>query len=102
MRKSLVCVIALAVMLCACGSKDSADKLAGRRVEGSGTIVEEQRQGDEFNQVSLQGVGDLKVSLGDEQRLLVKAEDNLLPHIVTKVQGRRLLIQFAEGFDDVQ
>ena len=52
---------------------------------GSGHIVSETRQVAGTNAVSLAGVGDLTIVQGEPESLVIEAEDNLLPHIRTRV-----------------
>jgi len=65
-------------------------------VRGSGEIDSEERSVSSFNKVELNGVGTLYITQGDEEKLKVEAERNILPHIESKVRGNTLII----GFED--
>jgi hypothetical protein len=51
------------------------------------------------DKVSLEMEGDLDIQVGDEEQLIVEAEDNLLPYILTEVRGGRLTIHTQNGAD---
>lgn len=60
---------------------------------GSGTSVQESRTVSGFDQVVLTGFGDVSISFGDTESLLVEADDNLLTYINTWVRGGVLYIE---------
>jgi hypothetical protein len=66
-------------------------------VRGSGDVTEEERSVSGFTGVDLSGVGHVTISLGDEERLIVEAEENLLPYIETEVRGGMLVIGTRDG-----
>lgn len=61
-------------------------------VKGSGNVVSEKRPVPAFDQIKLEGQGNVIISRGEIQSLVVKADDNILPHIATIVEDRRLII----------
>lgn len=63
-------------------------------VRGSGNVVNETRQVSEFDSIAFSGSGDVIVTQGDTEGLVVEAEDNLLPYIRTDVRARTLHIYF--------
>lgn len=69
----------------------------GCALRGSGNVIEEQREVSDFNEVRLNGIGNLIIEMGDEESLRIEAEDNLLPHIVAEVSGETLTIEFKTG-----
>lgn len=48
-----------------------------RNVHGSGTVVEETRVLEDFTEVVLSEEGDLFIEVGDQEQLVIQAEDNL-------------------------
>lgn len=66
-------------------------------VRGSGNIISEDRAVSGFNEVSVSGSGDLFIEQGDEESLTIKAAENILPLITTKVSGSSLTIDFKSG-----
>jgi hypothetical protein len=81
-------VIATAVML-------AALVLAGcgvGLVVGSGKTVTEEREISGVEGVALSFVGDLQITQGDEEKLVITADDNVLPLITTEVNNGILTI----------
>jgi hypothetical protein len=65
-------------------------------LEGSSRSVTEIRQVSGIRRVSLDNQGDLSIMLGDTESLVVEAEDNLMPYIITDVRDGELRI-YNEG-----
>ena len=61
------------------------------RVVGSGHLATETRNVSGFHAVNLESSGDVVITQGDTEGLTVEAEDNLLPLIVTEVDGKGVL-----------
>jgi hypothetical protein len=59
---------------------------ACKTVKGSGTVVKERRDVSGFDGIALAGSGAVIVTQGDEESLVIEAEDNLIPLIETKVE----------------
>jgi hypothetical protein len=68
-------------------------------VRGSGNVVSEERPVSGIDLVSLETEGDMTIQVGDEERLTVEAEDNLLPYIITEVRSGRLLVRTQNGVE---
>lgn len=66
--------------------------LALNHVKGSGKVVEETRNLAPFSKIESQGSTDVVVTIGSPSRVVVKADDNILPLITTSVTGDSLLI----------
>ena len=64
----------------------------GKSVEGSGNIITDEREVSEFNKVHLKGSGNVFLSLGEKQSLIIKTDDNIMPLIKTDVSGKKLTI----------
>jgi hypothetical protein len=67
--------------------------------QGSGVLVSEDRELGDFNQVSLEGIGELTITQGDRPALTITAEDNVIDKIITEVRGDTLVISFQKGFN---
>jgi hypothetical protein len=66
------------------------------RVEGSGIVTSETRSLSDIRGISLASVGDVEVVIGDEESIVIEAEDNLIPFITTDVTDGVLTIGFTE------
>lgn len=61
-------------------------------IKGSGTIKSETRQISDFKRVALEGAADVIITPGETYSVRIEADDNLLPHITTKIEGGELEI----------
>jgi hypothetical protein len=61
-------------------------------VRGSGNVVSQDRPVDEFDRVTLSGVGTLYISQGDDISLTIEAESNIQPLLEAEVRGNTLEI----------
>jgi hypothetical protein len=64
---------------------------------GSGPVVSEERDVSGFNRLAHSSLGNVEIELGEVDALTVEAEENLLPFIVTEVQGDTLVIGTQPG-----
>ena len=85
-RKAILVGIALLVFTCI--------GLVGcvAPIRGSGNVVEEKREVSGFDRVRLDGIGELILTQGDDESLVIEAEDNLMEYIKTSVRGDELII----------
>ena len=81
----------LAMALSACNVISSNFKPEVNKViNGSGNVISETRKVSGFNSVSLSGIGELTIKVGDEESLLIEAEDNLVPLLTSEVSQGKL------------
>ncbi len=66
-------------------------------VQGSGTIVTEEREIGAIDTVELSGIGRLEIVQGDSAKLTVEADDNLMQYIKTESGNGTLKISFRSG-----
>ena len=71
-------------------------------VQGSGTVQSEERTVSGFDQILLEGSGDIFVEVGDTESLTIEAEDNLLPLLSSEVKGSRLELRTRESISPTQ
>jgi predicted small secreted protein len=62
-------------------------------ISGSGDVVEEERPVSGFSGVHLSGIGTVTIELGDQEALVIEAEDNLLEYFETGVRNGTLWIE---------
>lgn len=94
-KKFVVIVAVLAVLglsLTACTSNGFYNPLTNKTISGSGEVITESRDVSNFEQVDLQGIGNLEIIQGDEEALTITADDNLMQYITTEVVGDTLEI----------
>ena len=62
-------------------------------VRGSGNIIKDKRQLSEFTSMSVSGSIKVEVKTGTEASLIVEADDNIMPYVVTNVSDKNLSIK---------
>lgn len=63
-----------------------------RTIKGSGQVTSETRPASGFTGVDLQTTGDVTITIGKVDSVVVEADDNILPLLKTEVIGSQLLI----------
>jgi hypothetical protein len=98
-RRGLVVLAVLTLMASslACSFCFSIPVPGLQAVRGSGDVVEETRDVSGFTGVSLETIGDLYIEVGEQEGLLIEAEESLIPYIETEVQNDVLEIGTASG-----
>ena len=66
-------------------------------IRGSGDIETEEREVFGFDEIQFTGIGNLIIEQGDEESLIVEADDNIIGLIETEVRGDELHIGFRRG-----
>ena len=65
-------------------------------IEGSGTVISEEREVQDFDRIQLTGAGDVIITQGQLELVTVEADDNLLPYIETEVRAGKLILGFTD------
>lgn len=68
-------------------------------IQGSGVIVEEDRQVFGFSRIDFRSAGSVSVQPGAREELRIRGDDNLLAYVTTDVQGGVLTMRTRTGFD---
>jgi len=89
---SLVAVLALSMLAC---SLVTINPTGREVVRGSGDIISEARPVRGVKAVQLRTLGTLHIEFGDQEKLVVEAEDNVLPYIETEVRDGTLSIRIS-------
>ena len=67
-------------------------------VKGSGVSVTESRELDAFHKIDLACAGDVEVSIGSPQAVVVTGDDNIVPLITTELSEGRLIIECEKRY----
>jgi hypothetical protein len=96
----LGCLLALPGTLAtaADGGWQSVQRDGQRMVTGSGRIVTQQRAVGNFSRVELRGSTDIEVRLGAAPSLAVRADDNILQQITSRVENGTLILDTRGSF----
>jgi hypothetical protein len=63
-------------------------------IRGSGDMVTVERVVGDFDRISVMGSGDITITQGEKQSLVVRIDDNLLEFLQTEVDGNKLILGF--------
>ncbi len=64
-------------------------------------VVTEKREVRDFNQIALQGIGQILLVQGDQESLAIEAEQDLLPKLKSEVEGGKLVLGWKSWLDNV-
>lgn len=64
---------------------------------GSGDVIEQERNVSGISSVRVANQGDLFITLGSEEKLIIEAEDNLLEYIESNMRGGELVLSTRSG-----
>lgn len=77
----------------------SAFTIRNERITGSGNIKQEVRSQNPFKSISTSGNYNVYIQQGSKRDIQIEADDNLLPYIITTVDGNELRINTKKGYD---
>lgn len=98
MRKNIVVLIWAGITsLVILGCNVVTNSMRQETVRGSGSVMAEERSVEGVRRVEMASIGDLAIEIGDEERLAIEAEENLLPYIESNVSGGKLTLETRRG-----
>lgn len=81
-------ILVIVFLLTACSVKT---------IQGSGEIIDEVRDVSGFSKIELDGLGRVIITQGEEESLTIRADENLLQYITTKVSANTLQFKFESN-----
>lgn len=90
MKKYIIAVLLLIAVIAAAGCVNQS-------TTGSGNVVNESRAASGFNQIDLNGTGEIIITQGNNESVTVEAEDNVMKYIKTSVSNNKLSITFENN-----
>jgi hypothetical protein len=69
-------------------------------IEGSGNVISELREVQDFDRIQLTGAGDVFITQEGVELVTVEADDNLLPYIETEVRAGNLMLGYTDEVMD--
>jgi putative autotransporter adhesin-like protein len=79
-------IVLLVLVLSSCGYANMGC------IDGTGNIVKNERNLDEFDKIVIKGSSDVYLKQGANQSVTVETDDNIMEHIITDVDGGTLTI----------
>lgn len=90
--------ICLALLLASAATSCKMDIELPNRVSGNGNIITEKREThSSFSKIYVSNAFEVEVLQANEFEVVVKADDNLIPHIITEVVDNTLKIKFENN-----
>jgi hypothetical protein len=74
------------------------DGIPSQRITGSGNTAIEGREISGFDRIKVRSIGEVEIIQGDNDGVVIEADDNLLPYITTRVLAGELVIETKPGF----
>lgn len=71
----------------------------GERITGSGTPASKDFQISNVHSVEHAAIGSLEILQGENESLVIEADDNILPYIIANVSGGELTIKLQRGYN---
>lgn len=69
-----------------------------KKIKGEGEVKSEVRITDTYDKISIAGAFNVQLRLGEEGKVTIKAEENLIKHIVTENRGNKLVVKAEDGY----
>ena len=91
----LVCVSLVAALSSGCSFHYSLG--GGPTYFGSGVKLVDTRDVRDFDEIDVLGATDVRVRVGEQTRIVVSGDDNLIDHVLTEVDGRTLEVRMENG-----
>jgi hypothetical protein len=86
---STVLILALGLQACSL-LPDDLPKIT----RGSGKVVSEERPVEAFDSIQLDGAGEVSIEQGDAAKVVIEAEENILPQLTSEVKDGTLLLGY--------
>ena len=67
-------------------------------ISGNGNVKDETRALSKINTIKTSGSIDIEISNGSDYSLTVQNDENLIPYVVTEVDGGKLNIHYKDGY----
>lgn len=91
MRKGITLLIALGMVV-------SVQAQWGKKIKGNGKVVTIERSTSDYDEVAVSGWFDVYLVNGNEGKLTIKGEENLLEYLITEVKDDKLVIKPKKGY----
>jgi hypothetical protein len=90
-------VVALLFATLACRISFPSVEISVSGVTGSGNVTRDDRDVSGITSVRVANQGDLVITMGDEEALVIEAEDNLQEYLKSNVRGGELILETRDG-----
>ncbi len=79
------------------------ESIASEKKKGSGNIISQERKVEKFSAITVKGIAHVHLTQGTPQKVEVKADDNIIDDVTTKVNNEELIIDLNDDdkYDDI-
>lgn len=92
--KNTIATFILAILFV---STTNAQNWGNKKIKGNGNVTTETRNTEDYDGVKCAGSMDFVLVAGNEGKIKLEGESNLLEHIVTEVKGKSLIVKVKKG-----
>jgi hypothetical protein len=94
---AILAVLTLSALSCGVTIEGFDSSFDFEVVKGNGDIEEEERSVTSFDSIALTGIGTVYIEKGEDEELIIEAEENLMEYIETSVRNDTLTIGIENG-----
>jgi hypothetical protein len=77
----------------------SCDFFGGQRVRGNGKIISEQKNARDFQNISVSGGMNIRLTQGQEFAVNISTDENLMQYVEVFVDGNTLVVREKDGYN---
>jgi hypothetical protein len=89
-RRTVFTLLAITLVMAVLACQVSINPAGYEVVSGAGNVATEERPIRGVQRVAVNNQGNVIIQLGDQEKLVIEAEENLLPYLTSDVQGGEL------------
>jgi hypothetical protein len=94
MKKSITLILALLLV-----TATHAQSWGSKGVKGNGNMTTETRTTGDYDAIKCAGSMDFVLVAGDEGKIKIEGEENLLKHVVTEIKNDKLIVKVEKGIN---
>ncbi|WP_435262787.1 head GIN domain-containing protein [Tenacibaculum sp. nBUS_03] len=95
MKKTTLLLIAISITL----TSQAQSWWSSKKIKGNGNVTTETRKVKNFERVNVNGSFDVKLVEGNEGRISIEGEENIIPYIETIVKNNKLNLKFKKNIN---
>lgn len=89
-------LLGCAILVC---QLTNAQWFGQNNIKGNGNVIQKKRSTASYDQIKMAGFFDVELVSGTEGSITITGEENLIPHIITEVDGNELIIKTENGYN---
>jgi len=98
MKNILIIILVVVIAFLILDGVSDKFNLAFEKITGSGNIITKNIEVSNFQNISLAGSGNIIIEQGEDESLIIEAEDNIMDKILVEIKGNTLDIRYKRTF----